>query len=280
MKKSFIFLWSLLLLSSCDSREDWFEKNSGVPDLVYTIDGVSDTIREGEERVIPVKVSLHLKNEDLFSDTFSIDFSALNKNGIFPIDFVNPNEANQSSSHDDFNVCTLFPESSNVKGFMTGDIRDLEVDPFSNGLETQYLGPYYHSITIYDVFRNEVYYNLEITIVKLDPPIPVLECSQIRDMEYLLSMKKSSDRDGHITKYEWCIDGNIVKYNLTDNPFETIEGGWNSGKSAYGGTYITATELNSINHSFQEKGEHIVHYRCMDNSGIWSPWFSQSINIE
>ena len=68
--------------------------------------------------------------------------------------------------------------------------------------------------------------------------------------------------------------------NHSRQRFDLEEGPWQSGKAAYGGTYITATSLSSVNHSFQTTGEHTVYYRCMDDMGIWSMWYSKKINVE
>lgn len=113
------------------------------------------------------------------------------------------------------------------------------------------------------------------------PPMPVLEVGAVdgHPMERVLSMAKSYDKDGFVQKYEFCIDGNIAPYNVQSPRFEEIEGVWQSGKAAYGGTYIVATALSEVRHAFQSEGEHTIYYRCMDNAGGWSTWREEIIII-
>lgn len=114
------------------------------------------------------------------------------------------------------------------------------------------------------------------------PPMPVLEVGAVdgHPMERVLSMAKSYDKDGFVQKYEFCIDGNIAPYNVKSPRFEAIEGVWQSGKAAYGGTYIVATALSEVRHAFQSEGEHTIYYRCMDNAGGWSTWKKETIEVE
>ena len=132
-----------------------------------------------------------------------------------------------------------------------------------------------------DVFGITEYYNFILNFYGPIPPTPILNTEKLAgEYEYSLSLDDSYDKDGKVVKYEWCIDGNVVSYSVTDNRVESREGVWQSGKAAYGGTYITATSLSRINHSFQTSGEHTVYYRCMDDMGIWSMWYSKKINVE
>lgn len=131
----------------------------------------------------------------------------------------------------------------------------------------------------YDPIR-KVYVNL--TVWSDNSPVPVLEVKPIsgQPMARTLSMKESYDIDGEVQKYEYCIDGNVMQYTHNDLHFDLVTGVWQSGKAAYGGTYITATELSEVNHVFQSKGTHNIYYRCMDDLGAWSKWELSTIEIE
>ncbi len=124
-----------------------------------------------------------------------------------------------------------------------------------------------------------------------DTPVPILEAKPItgQPMAWTLSLKNSYDTDGEVKKYEYCIDGNVTQYSHDIPHFEAYkhygkkhveETIWEGGKAAYGGTYITATELSEVKHVFQTKGEHKIYYRCMDNLGLWSLWQCETIEIE
>lgn len=278
-KKLYLFIiiicWSLV---SCDSREDWFSNNSDIPDLVYSLDGVSDTINQGDVRKIVINLKpVGYSYRELYTDTVSLEINAINSFGQYQIA-----EAIVSSISDldySYKLEQKANEPNKFKiHFCISDYYD--GDKVGNGKEIQFLDPYLLRLNLTDIFSNEMTYMIEVNIEKINPPFPILELKQLQGMEYALSLDKSYDLDGEIKKYEWCIDGNVLPYSESDFRIESKRGNWNAGKSAYGGTYITATELNSINHSFQEKGQHIVYFRCMDDLGAWSMWNKQIINIE
>lgn len=126
-----------------------------------------------------------------------------------------------------------------------------------------------------------IYYYAKMNIWGTCPPVPVLEVKDVegKPMTKTLSLASSYDRDGNVWKYEYCIDGNVLTYDEKDNHLEFIEGVWQGGNAAFGGTYITATELNEIRHAFQTEGEHTIHYRCMDNNGAWSTWREEKVLV-
>ena len=130
-----------------------------------------------------------------------------------------------------------------------------------------------------DAFRNKVYCHVKVNLWSDIPPIPVMEIKDIEgsSMEKVLCLSKSYDKDGSVSKYEYCIDGNVRAYNY---PKFEIENDCCGGKGAYGGTYITSTDFSEVKHAFQTKGEHIVYYRCMDNLGLWSVWNSMTVTIK
>ena len=76
------FILVLLVgLSSCDSREDWFEHNSEGPDIVVTMYGVSDTLYKGQKKLIIG--DLHIRSIDdigiIYTDTLDFSIAGLNE---------------------------------------------------------------------------------------------------------------------------------------------------------------------------------------------------------
>lgn len=274
------FILVLLVgLSSCDSREDWFEHNSEFPDLIVDINGKIDTIRQGDSRKIVV--NLKTKRTDIgsffYTDTVNLTMKGISEKGNFPLHGAQIFDARISGGKysENYNDNELYMQLYHTFG-------DNEYTLFNNDSSACLLETLTGQIYMLDRFANEQYYTIEINIYGPIPPTPVIKVEKLSgDYEYLLSLEDSYDKDGKVAKYEWCIDGNIIPYSVTDFRFESkTKGDWKSGNAAYGGTYITATELSSVNHSFQTAGEHTVYYRCMDNIGLWSMWYSKKINVE
>ena len=277
------FILVLLVgLSSCDSREDWFEHNSEFPDLIVDINGKTDTIRQGDSRKIVVNLcTIEFDKAFLFfTDTVKMTLKGIKDNRNFPLDGTNFDIRIQGNNYKigDNNevMIQLFDYYPyNLPSLYEAD--ELYVADSVAHLLTKENGHMY----AFDNFGNKQAYTIEVNIFGPIPPYPVLQIEKLSgDLEYKLSLEDSKDKDGNVVKYEWCIDGDIAPYEVKDNRLDHIEGNWQSGKAAYGGTYITATTLNSVNHSFQTAGEHTVYYRCMDNMGIWSMWYSKKINVE
>lgn len=295
------FILVLLVgLSSCDSREDWFAHNSEGPGIVVTMNGVSDTLYEGDPKLITINLHIDSCDEEgwrFFSDTVNFKLEGLNDEKKWPIRSIYSEE---SFSAKVFRVAYYDKDYDGGRGaylhlnYFEGNenniIEGLIFESYSRNDYVSFLESDTSSkvlnmpnsvIIVEDGFGNREYYNVKYCIYGPIPPTPVLKTEKLAgEYEYSLSLEDSYDKDGQVTKYEWCIDGNIAPYSVTDNRFECIEGNWQSGKAAYGGTYITATALSSVNHSFQTAGEHTVYYRCMDNMGIWSMWYSKKINVE
>lgn len=270
------FILVLLVgLSSCDSREDWFEHNSEGADIVVTMNGVSDTLYKGEKKLIIG--DLHFKSCDdinyMYTDTLYFSVEGLNE----PMKWIRfdglrlrINRTFENEKNNVVNVC-LFEDIPLSKDSVY----------FDSDTTAKLLSFQKAVIWATDVFGITEYYNFILNFYGPIPPTPILKTEKLAgEYEYSLSLDDSYDKDGKVAKYEWCIDGNIASYSVTDCRFERKNGNWQSGKAAYGGTYITATTLSSVNHSFQTPGEHTVYYRCMDNMGIWSMWYSKKINVE
>lgn len=293
----------LVALSSCDSREDWFAHNSEGPGIVVTKNGVSDTLYKGDPKLITIDlhvVSCDERGWQFFSDTINFKLEGLNDGKGWPLQSFYSEESFSPEKlfrvarfNEDYCVngeCGAYlawnsldsDENHVIEGLIYESYGRKDYDSFFESDTTAKILDISKSVVLVtDGFGNREYYNVMYYIFGPIPPNPVLKTEKLSsDYEYSLSLEGSYDRDGKVAKYEWCIDGNIVPYSDKDNRFDVIEGNWKSGKAAYGGTYITATSLSRINHSFQTSGEHTVYYRCMDDMGIWSMWYSKKINVE
>lgn len=273
------FILVLLVgLSSCDSREDWFEHNSEFPDLIVDINGKTDTIRQGDLRKIVVNLKTTREDRGIifFTDTINLTLKGIGEKGAFPLHGAQINGVKITGGYSEIrNDNELYMQLYRVFG-------DDEYNLFDSDTSACLLETCVGQIYMLDKFANEQYYTIEINTYGPIPPTPVLKTEKLAgEYEYSLSLDDSYDKDGKVVKYEWCIDGNIVPYSVTDCRFDSRSNEvWKSGKAAYGGTYITATALSSVNHSFQTAGEHTVYYRCMDNMNLWSMWYSKKINVE
>lgn len=289
------FALAALAFQSCDSREDWFEMNSEMPALVYEMNGVRDTIEQGE--LCKLTVNLHpveCRTEycTYCTDTCLIKLSVISGRGKSKIEevewdvlekqngvlYIGTNETYLSPSYFSCKEDTAFLSICAVI-----EPEECQGPLFEDDRAAKLWGSRQGSFVVCDVFGNKTNYTIEINVTGNTPPTAVLEHRKLKGLEYELSMTGSSDPDGHVEKFEWCVDGNVVPYKATDTRLEYVKDRyavWKTGQAAYGGTYVTATAINSINHSFQTPGEHVVYYRCMDNLGLWSLWYSQTINIE
>lgn len=288
----------LLGLSACDSREDWFDKNAPRPDLVVTIGDKVDTLTGSDSRVIEVDLHMVRSDEwgDLYTDTINIHFNGISDGRGFPISQilpfynVEPGGASASlGSHyekgDGYDIyCKAdYPLTSYYEVHKELDCSILaRLSQFDFVSDTSArVESFTSTFVVTDVFEGEYYYTIKVNIIGDIAPTPILKVKRLDyNYEYSLSLEDSYDRDGKVSKYEWCIDGNIVPYDVKDFRYESKDGAWQSGQAAYGGKYVKATTINSINHNFQSPGEHTVYYRCMDNLGAWSMWYSQTINVE
>lgn len=285
MRKIFkVFLLTVLptamsiLLPNCDTREDWFQKEGEGATFIIQAGDSTDIINlsEVKNKVYNIKLS-KIDEWHFYSDTLNLKISAITNKSIVPsqVTFV--------TKESEINLPTMswyYKDDGSIDCFYFDDISKCRF--FRNDTEADYIGGTRLRLEIKDIFDNIYYCYVTINMYSDCPPMPLLKVLDVdgKPLEKVLSLSDSYDTDGYIKKYEYCIDGNIVKYTINDKHFETITGNWQSGKAAYGGTYITATSLSEVNHAFQEYGEHTVYYRCMDNMGAWSTWKKDIIEIK
>lgn len=278
----------LLGLSACDSREDWFDKNAPRPDLVVTIGDKVDTLTNSDSRIIEVDLHMIASNDwTLYTDTINFHVNGLSDGRGVPITNlfkINVEGESNIIEGDGYEYECIIQDanaflvnSNTIEGRIYARAYLYTFDSDTSARVITYTS----GIILRDIFEGEHYYTMKVNIIGNIPPKPVLKVNRLDyNYEYNLSLEDSYDRDGKVSKYEWCIDGNIVPYNVTDFRYDFKKGAWQSGQAAYGGKYVKATTINKISHNFQSPGEHTVYYRCMDNLGAWSMWNSQTINVE
>jgi len=274
-------------LTNCDTREDWFAKEGEGATFVF-VDGRSgkkDTIdlvglREVEYTLHLVGVEPIQKTYGIWSDTLNLQVYGMTNRTKVPAKIwcVQGTYGGSYPIHEDH------MRDGSVNLYYEGGCGDswVFVEPTDNKERASTIGYSDLYVRLRDIFENEYTGHIRIMYSSDCPPNPVLKIKDVpgSSMEKTLDLSDSYDEDGSVVKYEYCIDGNIAKYTGTANRFEKIEGVWQGGKAAYGGTYITATAISEINHAFQEAGEHVVYYRCMDNMGAWSLWNKKTITIK
>ncbi|MEE1083938.1 MAG: hypothetical protein UH850_09460 [Paludibacteraceae bacterium] len=283
----------LTVLSSCDSREDWFARED---------DGATFIIKSSKRYWWDEGDLYEFRNDTVDSDYYKLVEFNLKVNDVrCGKDYYGTPLMGYSSECLNFNIEGLIQKVTrntfqglhvstqllspilvdnserNVFYFIDSDgsspmTRNDTIAPILNTAEV--------TMELKDAYQNKLYCYLRINCLGDIPPIPIMEVKDIDGypMEKVLSLGKSYDKDGSVTKYEFCIDGNIRSYNLP--VYDCDPEGLPAGKGAYGGTYITSTEISEVRHSFQSKGEHIVYYRCMDNLGLWSVWNNVTVTIK
>ena len=298
MKKLAYILGALtcaFILSSCDTRDDWFKDNCEEVYFYFVCpDGRTDTVDVNKPHMLEYTTRVNvvdnmIRLKDIEFQTYCetsgekkiVRPESLNPTGKYDMSDAHVNgftiRIDYTFNRDYYTSFSGWGESNDIQLF------DSDTTAKKLGSET-YIGKYC------DAFYNEYTIMMKINLIGNIPPIPVIEVSG-DGMERTISLKESYDKDGSVSKYEVCIDGNIVEYSKNDNRYEEFGAQWVSsdlvapdqywqgGKAAYGGTYITATSINVFNHVFQEPGKHTIYYRCMDNEGAWSTWREKTIEI-
>lgn len=291
---SFI-LFLLIGLTSCDTREDWFAKEgegatfiiksckTAIKDFEYDdkkYEFRNDTIySDNSSRVVEINLRIDKIEwtDDRYNPGFTYDSELLN------LDVEGLGQKVCRSQYSDRNVTTDRMEPEFVidykNRFRFVSYHEGAPTTSNDTIKAPVLNTAHMIMEVEDVFRNKYYCHIKINCLGDIAPMPVLEIKDIdgNPMEKVLSLSKSHDKDGKVVKYEYCIDSEVRMYELPT--YDCDPKGVPAGKGAYGGTYITSTELSEVKHAFQKKGEHIVYYRCMDNLGLWSLWGYKIVTI-
>ena len=288
---SFI-LFLLIGLTSCDTREDWFAKEGeGATFIIKSSKSAwwddeekyefrNDTVYSDNNRVVVYNVKLNNVWYEEYNWGAQVRYDAGYRSEAINLDIEGMGKK-VTKTWRDINVTTDMRNPSIFKhegdkcfNFSDKGIPVTNIDTIAPVLNTAHI-----IMELEDVFRNTFYCHVKINFLGDIAPVPMLEIKDVdgNPMEKVFDLSKSFDKDGSVEKYEYCIDGEIVEYDLPTfdcNPNEAP-----AGKGAYGGTYITSTSLSVIKHAFQKKGDHIVFYRCMDNLGLWSLWYNVIVTI-
>ncbi len=293
----------MVVLSSCDTREDYFFEHSEEPIISLVSD--HDSTIDGK-RYIYVELS--------WGDTIEIDYQFIDpykKISDFKTE-VKPRINNRSDFYYWKDLAEVGYESEDVTywSFDTGKEYDytqfanhlsVQIDTVRNKLllieSTQSAQEFYKksartqikkdadsiaidaiiTVSAANALGKYGSSNILMTLYKNRPPTATCSVSSVpgHPMHKEITIHGSDPDNDEINKYEYCIDGKLFKnnsgYASSNVPDE--------GKGAYNGTYVTGINLSSIKHAFQDYGEHIIHVRCRDSWGNWSCWYSQTITI-
>lgn len=307
--KFIVFLLLCGIISSCDTREDYFFNHSEEP--IITLNSTADSTIDGK-RYIFVELS--------WGDTVEIDYNFDDPYGQIT-DFHTEIKARINNRPDgyywgDNAVEIVYDEDGYPDHWAINDHKpEFDFTHFANKLSVE-IDTNRNKILIiekttnykkYYDFRDRTHVGLDEDSLAINAIITISAANALGKFgssNILMSLygnrpPKSDfhllevnghelhreivtdciDPDGDkIIGYEYCIDGVIINnrsgYAYEEGPVK------DEGKGAYNGTYITYTKQSSIKHAFQEKGDHTIHVRCKDRWGDWSTWTSKTIYIE
>jgi len=291
MKNKFVialalFLGLIFIVSSCDTRDDYFYEHCDEPVISFVADG--DSSYQGSKFIV-----INLK----WGETKSLYFDFFDKYGgvtdfeIEALTYGDGDYTDPAGFDDTIEPGKLFPFNEEFVGIQLDKeqkimtFTDKTVSALSH-LKDGYIYDYGGSYRIYLLVKNKLgkpgYANIFIHFTGNNYPNPEIfieDTDNNLEKEILVA---GNDPDGdEILKYEYCIDGTICNnargYEVNgylSRP--TVE----SGKAAYNGTYITATSNYYITHAFQYTGKHTINVRCQDKWGLWSDWVTKKINID
>ncbi len=285
-----------LLFSSCDTRKDWFKDNCDEVVFYFVCpDGRVDTVDGNNPHMLEYTIRVESVTSKAYLETIGYQVYCETLGGkqrvspckLHPID--DPNTFGVTIGEFTLSGSYLVDRDDYTTFGGSGEITNYHL--FDSDTSAKQIGSAIFLEGFADAFGNVYYIKIKINVIGNIPPIPIIEVSG-EGMERTISLKGSYDKDGSVSKYEVCIDGNIAEYSMYDNRYENYgiarwEGDrrrvqdqyWQGGKAAYGGTYITATSISVFNHVFQEPGKHTIYYRCMDNEEAWSTWRKEDIEV-
>ena len=252
MKKIYFIISLVLLITSCETREDINMKRNTSPQVYVgfnekdtNLTEISDTLKKSDYSVYYFK-SIDDTNT-ILSHSLEIEFLGENSN------------IKDSTSVGIDEVTGVVFVQSNLSEKTTNNIS--------------------HRFNIYvvvvDNFGLSDKAKISITLIENRAAVPVFTFNKISDTEYEISAEDSYDPDNDaIVAYEYLIDGKII-YNKIgyEGEYESIANP-NPGHAATGGTYIISTPLSSIKHNFQVENvnDFKVYIRVKDSRGLWSQW--------
>ena len=288
----------IFLLSSCDTRDDYFVNHSEAP--LMTLYSDHDSTFDGKKYiVVELGWGDTVEVEYFFEDIYLENSNYYNYHRLESECLFNPRADNyywkiygspKSTQESDFGDLTTFSNNLTVdmdlfnqKLVFIEHTRSAE--EFYNVKNYSPLGSdslsFTGRITIksYNILGN---YGTAYVFVKTyanRPPVADFSLEKVPGESSMhrriVAHCSDPDRDD-IIAYEYCIDGKTIGSRSVYDTSNSSSG----GQAAYNGTYITRTSLSSVNHVFQESGAHTVSVRCQDKWLNWSAWTSQELIIE
>jgi len=291
----FLIICLSSILSSCDTREDYYELFGEEPiiklktDNDSTIDGkkyVVINMRWGEEK------DVFYEFWDKYGDLKDIVLSTCTGLGAAAFDYTyyyNRETKSFNQNHLSFNL-------DKEKKCITIKEKTTSIDYFYNQTGVYFTGSsmtpeasFEFTLKVRNILNIESSVNIYLRIQPNTEPAPLIDVSDTDDP----LIKKITVTPSHfpyrgqyaifeddIVLYEYNIDGTIIYCHGYDLPGNSQRDYIGVGKAAYNGTYILGTKLSTINHVFQRIGSHVIYVRCQDSWGCWSSWVKKEIIIQ
>lgn len=257
MRKLYFIIPLILLITSCETREDINRNKNKSPEVYLSLDKTGEYV---VELVDTLKMS-----ESAVYYFKSSDDSELSLMHSIELEFTD-NKLDFKDS-----VFVSIDESSGQ--LLVNNILD-----YKRITQDTYSFNVYLLVT--DTYGVSSKAKLTIVLRSNRPAEPKVEFFQISTTEYEIFADASIDPDGdEVVAYEYLIGGKVI-YNKAgyEGDYETVANP-NPGHAGTEGTYIISTPLSSIKHNFQVEnvGDFKIYVRVKDSRGLWSAWSQFSL---
>lgn len=279
-----LLAYMALILVSCDSREDYFEKYGEKP-VILLHTPTDTTINDEKYLVVNIgwgeEISVYYDFQDQYGDVSDFEYeiicigSSYIENEYYILEGKDPLEINPEHLSI---VCDKNNNRFVIKENTTLDESTLEYHKSHRSYG------YQSEIRMYLKVKNKIgkegMANLFICIHGNERPEVKIEMVDIPDQPMAKQIVLTTIDEDVPLLYEYNIDGQVMNvggYEL-ENP-SGVDTCIAIGKAAYNGTYITGTKLSTINHAFQYPGKHTIYARCKDKWNCWSYWTELKVNV-
>ena len=293
MKNKFVialalFLGLIFIVSSCDTRDDYFYEHCDEPVVNFISD--SDTIVDESTKYIIVDVNWGHETEISYS--FTDEYGEITN--------VSYDHRGGSSSYYYFDKETETFRSDRLEFDFDNQNQKIYIKELTKDAKDVYNSLKEENPDLYLKISKWRYEEFRVAIMAKNilgktgtgyillrvhfnqkPQFDITIDDTENDLEKVIIVTPTGSEDD-IIYYEYCIDGSTAYTSgyVFENGYESGDAEKiKAGEAAWNGTYITATTLSMIRHAFQYSGKHTISVRCQDIWGCWSEWEKKKITI-